>query len=684
MPAWRIFIILLLAATQCVVGCAGAGKKAATPPAAPAPSSATAGATTIVAIAPPPAPAGPQASLCSFLGLDKMGAGLGGLFQRAFSRLKNALGLTGKFPGLQAMPPVLPITDPANLSPDAPPAVQAAAKAKMDEDQAGQKIQALRYLATLGCGGCYPDVESAMLTALDDCTESVRYEAALALKGKDGQQRCCSYCKCNDCCSDAVRKKLDEIANKMDDKGCYKEPSERVRRVAREALAKCGGATGTQSTTPTEGPTEAPPASPVPAGPAPASMVPAAPTPELPAPAAPEAPLPGGALPPAPAAIMPGSSASNMSSPTSFTGVQLASFEQPTSAAADTSAVLAVVDGEPIHESRIFRTLDAEIAKLKAQGTAVGPERFQALLVEQTRRSIDCRLLVRAARREQARTTGAVPNRPLDAAELDAWLVQAMQIDQRISLLDLNARYQAEAARFRTAGQSRWEQVSVPIARLKSRDEAKLLISYLHNRAQGVPCDAPDVNLHAADIGIVDWTSRDRIASPLIAQTVARLPAGGVSSILEENGKFLIVRVLEHRPGGVVPFDQAAEVIRKEIVAERRANAERVLLERLRAEASVWTVFDPAVVPAGGLPTAAIPPSPAAAPSPAAPQWNTNPQPPLPATVPPQAPAQTVAPEVVPVDYQSAMPPRVAAPNTRSGRAQALPEAYSSPQSPAR
>jgi len=663
MPLWRVYIILLLAATQCIVGCAAAGKSAAPPAAAPAPTSATTGSTTIVAIQ-PAAPSGPTASLCSFLGLDKLGAGLGGLFQRAFSRLKNALGLTGKFPGLQAMPPVLPITDPANLSPDAPPAVQAAAKAKKDEDQAGQKIQALRYLATLGCGGCYPDVESAMLTALDDCTESVRYEAALALKGKDGQTRCCSYCKCNDCCSDAVRKKLDEIANKMDDKGCYREPSERVRRVAREALAKCGGPSGAQSTTPTEGPTEAPLPAPLPDGPAPATTVPAAPTPELPAPAA-------------PAAIVPGSSASNdrnLQSPTSFTGVQLVSFEQPAAGAApDTSAVLATVDGEPLHESKIFRSLDAEIAKLKAQGVTVGPERFQALLIEQTRRSIDCRLLVRAARREQARVTGAVPTRPLDAAEIDAWLAQAMQIDQRISLLDLNARYQAEAARFRTAGQSRWEQVSVPIARLKSRDEAKLLIGYLHNRAQGVPCDAPDVNLHAADIGIVDWTTRDRIASPLIAQTISKLPAGGVSSILEENGKFLIVRVLEHRAGGVVPFDQVAETLRKEIVAERRASAERALLERLRAEAQVWTVFDPAVVPAGGLQTQPAPP------------MNPAPQPTYPAQqIPVAPPVQTAAPEVVPVDYRTAMPPRLAAPGTQAGHVQALPEAYSRPSLPAR
>jgi len=655
MPRWRIIIILLLATLQCLVGCAGAGKTAATTPPTPAPSSATAGATTIVAIAPPPAPAAPSCTLGGFLGLDKIGAGLGGLFQRAFSRLKNALGLTGKFPGLQPQPPVLAITDPANLSPNAPPAVQAAAKAKQDEDQAGQKIQALRYLATLGCGGCYPDVEAAMLSALDDCTESVRYEAALALKGKDGQTRCCSYCKCNDCCSDAVRKKLEEIANKMDDKGCYKEPSDRVRRVAREALAKCGGATSAQSTTtPTEGPVEAP----------------------LPDPGV-SPPGPAAALPAAPAAIVPGSSAgaANANRPADdegFSGVKLVSFEQPAIAKPDESPVLALIDGEPLYESKIFRSLDVEIARLKAQGVTVGPDRFQALLIEQTRRSIDCRLLVREARRDKARATGSEPNRPLEAAEIDAWLAEALKVDQRISLLELNARYQAEAARYRTAGQTKWEQVSVPITRLSSRDEAKLLISYLHNRAQGVRCEAPDVNLHAADTQLVDWTPRDRIASPLVAQTVAKLPAGATSPILEENGKFFIVRVLEHRPGGIIPFDQAAEAIRKEIIAERRTQAERRLIEKLRSEAVIWTAFDPPVKTVEHSVESAAPHNASAPAAPAAPQ----------VVLPAGGPARAVGgnyPQhgtVVPVVYPAVVPRFSPAPASLGGASSTLPGTY--------
>jgi len=124
----------------------------------------------------------------------------------------------------------------------ASPAVETAAKIKAEEDQAQAKIAALRYLATIGCAGCYPGVEEAFIAALDDCTEVVRYEAVMALlrtKCMNGQ---CDFCNKKACCSAKIQKKLNEIAYETDDEGCPKESSERVRRKARLALRRCGPA----------------------------------------------------------------------------------------------------------------------------------------------------------------------------------------------------------------------------------------------------------------------------------------------------------------------------------------------------------------------------------------------------------------------------------------------------------
>jgi hypothetical protein len=136
------------------------------------------------------------------------------------------------------MPPVLPINDPANLN-SSNPAVAAAAAAKRDEDAAPQKIAALEYLATRGCSSCVPGAEEAMLSGLEDCTESVRFAAATAIYEAAGKP--CRVCKAGNCCTTKMREKLWELGFKVDENtGCPVEPSPRVRREARLALRACG------------------------------------------------------------------------------------------------------------------------------------------------------------------------------------------------------------------------------------------------------------------------------------------------------------------------------------------------------------------------------------------------------------------------------------------------------------
>ncbi|MCO8120434.1 hypothetical protein NHH03_01700 [Stieleria sp. TO1_6] len=234
-------MLILITAIMCCVGCA------TIPPAAPlpaAPTSATAGATTIVAVA---APAPPAITLPKFLGLDVAFTGV----RMVGQRIRNRLG--SRFPGLESRPPVRSITDPANLGPDASPAVKAAAEAKAEDDQAPQKAKAIRYLASRGCGECYPDTEDALLAAMDDCSEEIRYEAVKGLRSSVGDS--CQCCRENSCCSAKMLEKLYELAYEMNESGCYLESSARVRRNARLAICACGGATSEEYVpAPDEGP----------------------------------------------------------------------------------------------------------------------------------------------------------------------------------------------------------------------------------------------------------------------------------------------------------------------------------------------------------------------------------------------------------------------------------------------
>lgn len=170
------------------------------------------------------APAAPT-TLWNFLGIPQ---GVNKVYDASVNR-------RGNFPGLERKPPLKGIADPENLE-SSNPAIKKAAEIKQQEDLAKQKIKAIKYLAKIGCG-CYPGVKEALMAALDDCTEKVRYEAAKAI----GEAACdnCATCNKNCCCDEELSLKLAEVAYEMDDECCYKERSERVREAARQALMNC-------------------------------------------------------------------------------------------------------------------------------------------------------------------------------------------------------------------------------------------------------------------------------------------------------------------------------------------------------------------------------------------------------------------------------------------------------------
>ena len=140
----------------------------------------------------------------------------------------------GKHPGLERKPPLKALADPANLKSDVP-AIKKAAEIKQQEDLAPQKVKAVKYLGQIGCG-CYGGVAEALTAALEDCTEEVRYAAALSIV--QALYSNCQVCK-KTCCTKELAAKMHERAYAQDETGCFLEPSERVRAVLMEALNDC-------------------------------------------------------------------------------------------------------------------------------------------------------------------------------------------------------------------------------------------------------------------------------------------------------------------------------------------------------------------------------------------------------------------------------------------------------------
>lgn len=219
---------------------------------------------------------GQPSTLWSFLGLpqaaDRINAGL--------------LNRGGNHPCLEQKPSVSRLADPANLKSDVP-AIKKAAEIKKAEDLKPQKIKAVKYLASIGCG-CYDadgSVTEALIAAMGDCTEEVRLESVNAVaRAASGQ--CCARCGSNCCCNQKISDTLFQISQGVDDTGCPKEPSNRVRQAAMRALSVCCPGRGPASIEPQEEPS---PAERHETGESPAAPAPPEPTPAVPPAASPSA-----------------------------------------------------------------------------------------------------------------------------------------------------------------------------------------------------------------------------------------------------------------------------------------------------------------------------------------------------------------------------------------------------------
>lgn len=185
--------------------------------------------TSATAQAQAPAAVAKPATLWSFLGIPQ-----------AFTAVRDgSANRNGNRPNAERTPRLTRIADPENLKSENP-AIKKAAEVKKEEDLAKQKIKAVKYLTKIGCG-CYNrdgSITDALLKALDDCTEEVRYQTVKAIMEAANGEACVN-CKNKSCCSEELSNKLYEMAYERDDSGCYLEPSERVRQLAAEALRAC-------------------------------------------------------------------------------------------------------------------------------------------------------------------------------------------------------------------------------------------------------------------------------------------------------------------------------------------------------------------------------------------------------------------------------------------------------------
>jgi hypothetical protein len=177
------------------------------------------------------------------------------------------------------------------------------------------------------------------------------------------------------------------------------------------------------------------------------------------------------------------------------------------------------------------------------------------------------------------------------------WLRQKSKAESEISLDEVRAYYDSHLEEFEHPAQVRWEELMVRFAEHPNKAEAHRKIAWMGNQVFAGQPLAEAAKAHsdgstASEGGQWDWTTQGCLASEAIDRALFALQVGQLSPILESDRGYHIVRVLEREDAHRTPFAEAQAGIREKLQSERQKEQAKKVVEKLKREIPVWTIFD--------------------------------------------------------------------------------------------
>jgi hypothetical protein len=189
------------------------------------------------------------------------------------------------------------------------------------------------------------------------------------------------------------------------------------------------------------------------------------------------------------------------------------------------------------------------------------------------------------------------------------WLRQLAPKPEEVTYDELVANYQehVEQGKYDHPAQAKWEELTVRIDRFGGdRAAAWRAIAEMGNQVWKRVAANPDLRgavfaelakekshgFTAKQGGAHDWTTKDALRNLKVDEALFSLELGQLSNIIEFEGAFYLVRVLERKEAGRTPFTEAQAEIRKTLEGERKQGLVEEELVKLRKQSRVWTIFD--------------------------------------------------------------------------------------------
>jgi peptidyl-prolyl cis-trans isomerase SurA len=191
----------------------------------------------------------------------------------------------------------------------------------------------------------------------------------------------------------------------------------------------------------------------------------------------------------------------------------------------------------------------------------------------------------------------------LDSRLAQMWLSEQTSETSEITRDDLQREYEARRSEYEYPAKVRWQELQVRFDRFGGNAAAAYSeLAKMGNQVRahelgsgGAPMEAVarqwSHGFTASEGGIHDWTAQGSLVAAQLDAALFSLPVGRLSQIIPGHEAWHIVRVVERKESGRIPFEEAQAEIGEELLAERRNQKQQEYLDKLRKEVRIWTIY---------------------------------------------------------------------------------------------
>ncbi len=189
-------------------------------------------------------------------------------------------------------------------------------------------------------------------------------------------------------------------------------------------------------------------------------------------------------------------------------------------------------------------------------------------------------------------------NSAFSARELSMFYIGRKSKDAtRLSRQELMEWYEQNKAQYAIEAAVKWQQIRINVKPDGGREAAfarmKQAIDALRNGTEfGAVAKQFSDGPKRDTGGIWDWTRQGSLADEKVERALFEIPAGKISQPLETSSAFVLVKVVERRDAGYVPFEDVQNKINNKLQSEARRDAAQNVIKELNNTATISTIFD--------------------------------------------------------------------------------------------